>query len=159
MSHWEVKFDGADPGPSDDFVLKFMRIEDVLNEEDRFTLVDKYVADIVGLVKSNDHYNVIGNLKEIVSPTGEDLTRRKIWAFMGVHTGTGNELKIGSLLAQYKDDSWGILGLWPDPFAAAVKEDITILKGLLMAFIEKPGDWERVDIVQPGGAGGTPIKD
>lgn len=153
MSYWQVTFDGADPGPSDDFIINFVKIDDILPESERFTLVDKFVSDLVTHAESKSHYNVIGNLKDIKSPTGEDFSKRKIWAFLGVHTGTGTTLKVGCLLAQYQDDSWGILGLWPDPFSGAVKDDPNILKGFLMAFVESPDDWERVDIVQPGAVG------
>ncbi len=149
MSHWNVKFDGADPGPSDDFTLKFTNIDDVLASEDQFVLVKKYVDDVLTLCRDNEHYNVIGNLKEILSPDGKDFSDKKIYALMGVHTGTGQSLQLGCLLAQFKDDSWGLLGLWPDAFAEAIREDKEILNGFLMAFVASPSDWERVDVVIP----------
>lgn len=149
MSNWNVKFDGADPGPSDDFTLSFVNIDNIVKSEEQFVLVDKYVDDLLNLCRDNDNYSVIGNLKEITSPQGEDLSDKRIYALMGVHTGTGQSLQLGCLLAQYNEGNWGILGLWPDPFAEAVKENNEILSGFLMAFIGSPNDWERVDVVIP----------
>lgn len=149
MSNWNVKFDGADPGPSDDFTLSFVNIDNIVKPEEQFVLVDKYVDDILNLCRDNDRYSVIGNLKEIFSPQGEDLSDKRIYALMGVHTGTGQSLRLGCLLAQYQDGNWGILGLWPEPFAEAVKENNEILNGFLMAFVGAPNDWERVDVVIP----------
>ncbi len=150
MSYWEVRIDTTEPFPFE-HALRFVPIESILKDEDRFGLDDRFFLDVMTVSQSNYHYNVLRNMNEMLSPTGEDFSTRKLYAFIGVHTGTGNNLTLGYLFAQYPDNSWEILGLWPDTFAGAVKDDIGVLMVFLAAFKDKPEDWERVYVFQPSG--------
>ncbi len=146
MSNWNVKFDGADPGLSDDFTLSFVDLDNIVKSENQFALTDKYVNEVLSFCENRNNYYVIGNIKEIISPRGTDFSDKKIYVLMGIHA---TSQKLGCLLGQYKDDGWLILGLWPDYFAESVKWFHKSLKIWLMDFIISPNDWKRVDVVIP----------
>jgi len=145
-SYWNIIFDGEDPGPSDDFALEFMDCSFLVGEP---LLKNEYLEDLISLVKKNEQYNIIGNIKKIHDDLGEDQTDKNIYALLGI---MNNGLRIGFLLGNVIDGDinyWHVAALWPEEFALNVMDDQEIFKNALMAFVEKPDEWSRVDLIIP----------
>jgi hypothetical protein len=74
FSYWDVTFDGEDPGIADDFVLNFVDCSFLVGEP---LLKNDFLDDMVMLMKKHDHYNIIGNIKEIIDDAGDIQTDKK----------------------------------------------------------------------------------
>jgi hypothetical protein len=146
FSYWDVTFDGEDPGLSDDFVLNFVDSSFLVGEP---LLKNNFLDDIIILVKKHDHYNIIGNIKEIIDDAGEIQTDKNIYAILGI---LKNGLRVGFLLGNLIEngqDFWHVAAIWPEEFAEKVIEDQAVFQNALMLFIDKPEIWTRVDVIVP----------
>ncbi len=146
FSYWDVTFDGEDPGAADDFVLNFVDCSFLVGEP---LLKNEFIDDLILLVKKEDNYNVIGNIKEIVDDTGSDQSDKNIYAMLGIMK---NGLRVGFLLGNLIEDGkdfWHVAAIWPDEFATSVIENQDVFQNALFAFIARPGDWSRVDVIIP----------
>ncbi|MHA1998177.1 MAG: hypothetical protein ACTSU9_08670 [Promethearchaeota archaeon] len=146
MDNWNVVFDGEDPGPSDDFSLKFIDCSTLVGEP---LLNNLFIDDLIMLIKKEDHYNVIGNIKMIIDDGGADQSDKNIYALLGIMK---NGLKLGFLLGnviENESDLWHVAAIWPDEYAIQVLDDQNLfMKGLLL-IIDKPEEWLRVDLITP----------
>ncbi|HME52386.1 MAG TPA: hypothetical protein VKM55_09230 [Candidatus Lokiarchaeia archaeon] len=144
--YWDVTFDGEDPGVADDFVLNFVDCSFLVGEP---LLKNDFLDDMILLVKKHDHYNIIGNIKEIVDDSGAIQTDKNIYAILGI---LKNGLRIGFLignLIENGQDLWHIAAIWPDEFADQVKINQDVFQNALFMFLDKPEDFARVDIIVP----------
>lgn len=143
---WSIIFDGEDPGPSDDFALEFMDCSFLVGEP---LLKNDFLEDLILLVKEQDQYNIIGNIKKINDDLGEDQTDKNIYALLGI---MNNGLRLGFLLGNVIDGEtnyWHVAALWPENFALNVIKDQAIFKSALLSFVKKPDEWARVDLIIP----------
>ena len=143
---WDVTFDGEDPGLSDDFVLNFVDCSFIVGEP---LLKNDFLDDLILLVKKHEHYNIIGNIKEIIDDAGENQTDKNIYAILGI---LKNGLRIGFLignLIENGQDLWHIAAIWPDEFADEVRKNQDAFQNALFMFIDKPEEFTRVDIIVP----------
>ncbi|MHA1714591.1 MAG: hypothetical protein ACTSXP_03020, partial [Promethearchaeota archaeon] len=143
---WLITFDGEDPGPSDDFTLKFIDCSYLVGEP---LLKQKFLKDLIALVEEHDHYNIIGNIKEIIDDAGKNLSDKNMYTLLGI---LKNGLKIGFLLGNIVDkgkDLWHVAALWPFEFAAAVDKNLEYFVKSLILFVDKPEQWTRVDLIIP----------
>ena len=143
---WDVTFDGEDPGVADDFVLNFVDCSFLVGEP---LLKNDFLDDMILLVKKHDHYNIIGNIKEIVDDAGINQTDKNIYAILGI---LKNGLRVGFLignLVENGQDLWHIAAIWPDEFADQVRLNQDAFQNALFMFLDKPEDFARVDIIVP----------
>ncbi|MHA1848976.1 MAG: hypothetical protein ACTSYS_09655 [Promethearchaeota archaeon] len=144
--YWDVIFDGGDPGPSDDFSLKFVDGSALIGEP---LLKNEFLDDLIFLIKKYDHYNVIGNIKKIIDDAGDDQSDKNIYALLGI---LKNELKVGFLLGNVTEnelDFWHVAAVWPEDFAVEIVKNQEIFKNALLLILDKPDEWSRVDLITP----------
>ncbi len=149
MSYWVVEFDGEDPGPSDDFTFEFASIESIIRNSSDYKLSKNFINEISMLISSRENYSIIGNIKKITSPDGKVYTNKAIYALIGLIEIDGTKLQTGCLLAEYSDDTFGLLGLWPDGLVEAVKSDRSLLTNLLKLIVNAPAKWDGVYLILP----------
>lgn len=143
---WDVTFEGEDPGLADDFVLNFVDCSFLVGEP---LLKNEFLDEMVILVKKYDHYNIIGNIKEVIDDAGANQTDKNIYAILGI---LKNGLRIGFLignLIENGQDLWHIAAIWPEEFADRVKINQDVFQNALFMFIDKPEEFSRVDIIVP----------
>lgn len=92
-----------------------------------------------------ENYRTKNIINEIKSPEGENLSNEPILMLVGLDK---NDLRFGVLL-YLSDEDVVILGLWPEQFFNAVKNDENVLVGALVAFIKAPGNWKVVHLGAP----------
>lgn len=138
---WNVVFEGPTKGVADDFALQFIDVKEIFGNYVGFET--QVFRDIVANIQKFDHYFAVSNIKEVKSPEDEDLSDRPVVALLGIDK---NNLKFGMLLFVGENDTI-ILGLWPQPFFDAVKDDENVLAGTLVAFLKVPDNWQRVDLI------------
>ncbi len=146
FSYWDVTFDGEDAGLADDFVLNFVDCSFLVGEP---LLKNDFLDDMVMLVKKHDHYNIIGNIKEIIDDAGDIQTDKNIYAMLGI---LKNGLRVGFLLGNLIEngkDFWHVGAIWPEEFARKVKNNQAVFQNALFLFIDDPNVWSRVDIIVP----------
>jgi len=146
FAYWDITFDGEDPGMSDDFVLNFVDCSFLVGEP---LLKSDYLDDMVLLVKKHEHYNIIGNIKEIVDDAGDVQTDKNIYAILGI---AKNGLRVGFLLGNLIEngqDFWHVAAVWPEEFAEKVKQNPAVFQNALFLFIDDPDAWSRVDLIVP----------
>ncbi|NMC04253.1 MAG: hypothetical protein GYA24_03530 [Candidatus Lokiarchaeota archaeon] len=146
FTYWDVTFDGEDPGLADDFVLNFVDCSFLVGEP---LLKNDFLDDVVMLVKKHDHYNIIGNIKEIVDDAGEIQTDKNIYALLGI---LKNGLRVGFLLGNLIEngkDFWHVAAIWPEEFAQKVRGNQNVFQNALFLFIDNPDAWSRVDLIVP----------
>ncbi len=146
FSYWDVTFDGEDPGVADDFVLNFVDCSFLVGEP---LLKNDYLDDMVLLVKKHSHYNIIGNIKEIIDDAGDIQTDKNIYAMLGI---LKNGLRVGFLLGNLIEngqDFWHVAAVWPEEFAVKVKENQAVFQNALFLLIDDPNAWSRVDLIVP----------
>ncbi|MCD6515721.1 MAG: hypothetical protein J7L07_12415 [Candidatus Odinarchaeota archaeon] len=140
---WKVVFEGEEPGVADDFELSFVDVRDVIG---RFLGVKREAMNkITENIKNEEKYSAIGNIKEVVSPEGEELSLGGFIALLGIDK---NDLKFGFLFAFIENEAM-LIAIWPEPFADAIKENENILGGVIYYMVEKPDNWKRVDLILP----------
>jgi hypothetical protein len=145
-AYWDVTFDGEDSGAADDFVLNFVDCSFLVGEP---LLKNDFLDDMVLLVKKHGHYNIIGNIKEIIDDAGEIQTDKNIYAMLGI---LKNGLRVGFLLGNLIEngqDFWHVAAVWPDEFADKVRENQEVFQNALFLFISDPDVWSRVDLIVP----------
>jgi hypothetical protein len=132
FSYWDVTFDGEDSGVADDFVLNFVDCSFLVGEP---LLKNDFLDDMVLLVKKHEHYNIIGNIKEIVDDAGDVQTDKNIYAMLGI---LKNGIRVGFLignLIENGQDFWHVAAVWPEEFAAKVRENQAIFQNALFLFV------------------------
>ncbi len=137
FSYWDVTFDGENPGVADDFVLNFVDCSFLVGEP---LLKNDYLDDMVMLVKKHEHYNIIGNIKEIIDDAGDIQTDKNIYAMLGILLGN---------LIENGQDFWHVAAVWPEEFALKVKENQAVFQNALFLLIDNPDAWTRVDLIVP----------
>ena len=143
MQYWEITLEGASSGPEDDLVFKF---GDMLEIKDVFiSLKPEFVDALLTSIKENENYHVIGNIKQIAAPDGKDYSDREMFAVLGKNN---QEIRYGFLFGWIKSNPV-IVGLWPNHFWGAVKEDEEFVDVILYAMLKKPETWKRLDVILP----------
>ena len=143
MKYWEITLEGSSPDTGDDIVFKF---GDMLEIKDVFiSLKPEFVDALLNSIKENENYHVIGNIKKIASPDGKDYSDREMFAVLGKNN---QDIRYGFLFGWIKDNPV-IVGLWPEHFWGAVKEDEEFIDMLLYAILKKPETWNRLDVILP----------
>lgn len=137
---WKVVFEGADPGPADDFTLEFI---DLRALHGLMGLQQKTIEKMLKLFDTQDNYHILGNIKEITSPSGKDFSKKEIYALLGINV---QQMRFGVLLGRTETDII-LMGVWPKYFAGAIKEDEKFLNYVFSAFIDLPDTWTRVDLI------------
>lgn len=146
LVYWNIIFDGEDPGPSDDFSLKFVDCSSIVGEP---LLKHSFMDDLILHIKRHQHYNVIGNIKKIIDDGGDDQSDRNIYALLGI---LKNGLRLGFLLGNVMEnemDLWHVAAVWPDEFALQVLKDQEIFRKGLLLIIDQPSTWARIDLITP----------
>lgn len=146
LEYWHVVFDGEDPGPSDDFMLNFVDCSDLVGEP---LLNNNFIDDLILHIKKHEHYNIIGNIKNISDDNDEDQSDKNIYALLGI---LKNGLKVGFLLGNIileEKDLWHVAAIWPTDFALEVIKDQSVFQNALLLVIDDPDQWIRVDLITP----------
>ena len=146
FAYWDVTFEGEHPGAADDFVLSFIDSSFLVGEP---LLTNQFIEDLVLITKQNDHYNIIGNIKEIIDDEGIDQSDKNIYAVLGI---LKNGLRIGFLIGnvvESSQDFWHIAAVWPEALAKKVLENPEVFKTALLLLVDQPEEWVRVDIIIP----------
>lgn len=146
---WVVEFDGEDPGPSDDFVFEFTKIKSVVSDPSIYKISKNFVNNLTMLISSKKNYSIIGNIKKIISPDGTEYTDKAIYALIGFIMFKDTKLQVGFLLAEYSDNTFGLLGIWPDEFVRVVEQDNPLLTNFLQLIVNAPEKWNSVYLVVP----------
>ncbi|MGQ4891646.1 MAG: hypothetical protein ACP6IP_04055 [Candidatus Njordarchaeia archaeon] len=140
---WKVTFEGEDPGPADDFNLDFIDMNETIGS---YLALKKEALDILEkLMKEKENYNVIGNIKDVSIPIPENIPIGAFFALLGIDK---EELRFGFLLLMGKDELL-LVGIWPEPFVDAVKENTNIMNAVVGSMLEQPENWRRVDLILP----------
>lgn len=143
---WDVTFEGESPGSADDFVLSFVDSSFLVGEP---LLTNEFIDDLVLITKQTDHYNIIGNIKEIIDDEGVNQSDKNICAILGI---LRNGLRIGFLIGNVivdNQDFWHIAAVWPEGLARKVVENPEVFKTALLLLVDQPEEWARVDIIIP----------
>ncbi len=149
--HWTVKFDGEDPGPSDDFVFKFRSLESLNPEATAYALDKEYIESLIRKAQIYNHYAIFGNIKEVIAPDGTDHSEEAIYALVGFHKSDipNEDVEVGVLLAEFVDGDFGVLGIWPDDAAEISKGDPERLEKMFHLLLESPHEWTHVMLILP----------
>ena len=137
---WKVKFEGKDPGPADDFVLEFIDMRDI---HGLMAINQEHIEQMLKLFDTHKNYHILGNIKEVTSPSGENFSNKEIYALLGINV---QQMKYGILLGRTENELI-IMGVWPRHFAGAVREDEAFLNHVFFAFLNMPETWSRVDLI------------
>jgi hypothetical protein len=143
---WDVTFEGEKPGTADDFVLSFVDSSFLVGEP---LLTNQFVDDLVLITKQTDHYNIIGNIKEIIDDEGVNQSDKNIYAILGI---LNNGLRIGFLIGnviENSQDFWHVAAVWPEGLARKVLENPEVFRTALLLLVDQPETWARVDIIIP----------
>jgi len=141
---WRVVFEGEEPGPADDFELDFADLRDLIG--DTLILKEEALEILKKRLKQYDHYNAIGNIKDVSIPPGEEIIPLKaFFALLGIDK---QELRFGFLM--FLEGGRVILvAVWPEPYAEAIKNEPNLIGGVISSMIDDPDNWRRVDVVLP----------
>jgi hypothetical protein len=96
---------------------------------------------------SQDHYETVERIKKITSADDRDMTNvGKIWILLGIHP----EMKRVGFLLGYNEtgDAWEVLGLYPENYARAVKDNTRLLHNFLEQIALNPDFWENVYLMK-----------
>ena len=141
---WKIIFEGESPGIADDFELDFQDIRDILKGE--FIGLKPEVLDIIKeKISSEENYHATGNIKEIISPEGEEISKDQFIALLGIDK---KGLKFGFLLA-FTSEGILVVAVWPKGYADAIKSNEKLLGGVIYYLVDRPANWERVDVILP----------
>ena len=140
---WKVTFEGEEPGTADDFILSFTDMRDVVGNF--WALKEKVIELLAELVDRHENYHAIGNIKDVATPGEEEVDVGAVWALLGIDK---DDLRFGFLLVAIKEGTL-LVGLWPEPYAEAAKENSRLIGGVIAAMLERPDNWKRVDVVLP----------
>jgi hypothetical protein len=149
MRMWQVLFDGPKPDPEGDSTLRFVDFHEVIEPENDFTLTPQYVENLQQLVESQTHYTIMGTIKEVHNPEGEDWSHQKVWAVMGLYEiDRAQNAPLGVLIHQLANGDWAVLGLHP-PNVVLYPKIPQFVPNVLQAFSQKPDRFFGVNIFTP----------
>ncbi len=140
---WHVTFEGEEPGTADDFILTFTDMKEVVGNY--LGLKEVVMKTLANLIKAHQNYSAIGNIKEIQPPPGEQVNIRGVWALLGIDK---EGLRFGFLFVAMREGSI-LVGVWPKPYAEAVKQNERLLGGVINSMLRDPDNWRRVDVILP----------
>ncbi|MGD9395165.1 MAG: hypothetical protein PVJ05_01925 [Candidatus Thorarchaeota archaeon] len=144
---WKVDCKGGKPGPEEDFTIMFEDRTLFLEDISKGYLVAQFMNDVLKQFDSQDHYEIIDTIKKITSADDRDLTKvGKIWILLCTHPEMN---RIGFLIG-YNDtgDVWEVLGLYPEQYARAVKDDARLLHNYLEQIALNPDFWDNVYLIK-----------
>ncbi len=144
---WKLEFEGGRPGTEEDYTIYFEDRQLFLEDVTKGFYVAQFMKDIMKKVEEQDHYEILSKIKKITSADDKDMTGvGDILVLLGSHAEMG---KIGFLLG-YNDtgDVWEILGLYPEQYARAVKDNMGLLHNYLEMIVVKPDFWDNVYVLK-----------
>jgi hypothetical protein len=144
---WQVLFDGPKPGPDGDYTLRFVDFHEVISPQNEFRLTAQYVKNLQQLEESETHYTIMGNIKEVYNPEGENWSHNEIWALLGLYEiDRVQQAPLGALIHHLPDGDWAVLGLHPLNVVLYPKVP-EFVPTVLQAFTQKPDRFFGVDIL------------
>jgi len=143
LNIWEVTFEGASSGVSDDFNLKFVDLKDIIDKY--LVLNTKFLEDMKDQISSKENYSAIGNIKSVTDPEGKSVTTNAFFAVMCIDI---KDRKFGYLFVITAEGTV-LAAIWPEGFAEAVKQDSRLLQGVLAFIIKQPDFWKSIDVILP----------
>ncbi|MGQ4915256.1 MAG: hypothetical protein ACP6IU_11025 [Candidatus Asgardarchaeia archaeon] len=143
MNIWEVTFEGASSGVSDDFNLKFVDLKDIIDKY--LVLNTKFLEDMKDQISSKENYSAIGSIKNVTDPEGKSVTTNAFFAVMCIDI---KDRKFGYLFVITAEGT-ALAAIWPEGFAEAVKQDSRLLQSVLAFIIKQPDFWKSVDVILP----------
>lgn len=143
MNVWNVTFEGASAGISDDFNLKFIDLNDIV--EKYLALSSNFLDVMKSRILEEESYKAIGNIKSVTDPGGKSVTTGAFFAVLAIDK---NDLKFGYLFGGTATQTL-LVAVWPEGFAAAAKKDSRLLQVILGIMAERPDNWKRVDVILP----------
>lgn len=139
---WKLILEGKKESISDDVELTFTDTSNILGEP----VVSRQFLDvIIGMTQRYAHYAFFRNLKQVISDKNEDMTKKAIWALMGVVK--QNSQRVGLLLGTLSEGSIHIIASWPDNFTDQLRTDSTLVDVVLNYFATNPEFWDNVDLI------------
>lgn len=149
MQIWQVRFDGPTPGSDGDYTLQFVDFHEVIEPQYNFTLTPEYVKALLHFVESQTHYTIMGNIKEVSNPEGENWNNHEVWAVLGLYEiDRVQQALLGALIHQLGNGDWEILGLHP-PNVMLYPKVPQFVPNVLQAFSQKPDRFVGVNLFTP----------
>ena len=144
---WKVDCKGGRPGPDEDFTIMFEDRTLFLEDMNKGFLVSQFMNDVLKQVDEQEHYEISDIIKKITSADDKDMTKvGKIWVLLGTHAEMG---KIGFLVGYNETANiWEVLGLYPEQYARAVKDNGGLLHNFLEQIAINPDFWENIILMK-----------
>lgn len=144
---WKVEVEGGKPGPEEDYTLYFQDRQLFLDDISKGYYVAQFMKDVMNKVEEQDHYDNITKIKKITSADDKDMTKvGEILVLLGSHSEMG---KMGFLFGYNETgDAWEILGVYPEQYARAVKDNKALLHTYLELIVLKPDFWDNFYILR-----------
>lgn len=143
---WDVDFESDRPSPEGDFSISFQDRQLFMEDIKDGFMVPQFMNDVMNQVDTQEHYEVLGKIKKIIDPEDNDSTGKgQIVALLGTHQEVD---KIGYLMGYNEADVWEILGVYPEQYARAIKDNKVLLHGYLESLAMKPNEWKQVLVVK-----------
>ena len=144
MTKWKVTLEGVESGQEDDIVLSFTDTQDIMKPP----IVERYVIeDISNVVKKQDHYHELPNVKKVESDAQDTIPQGKTTVILMTLKNT--KKKMGVLLSLTDAFNFSVRGLRPDDFVNSVQKDNAKVTEILTKLTKDPGAFEDVSLVLP----------
>jgi hypothetical protein len=147
---WKVLFDGPKPGPEGDYTLHFVDFAELIKPDDYFTLTPQYIDNLQKLIESEFNYSIMGNIKSVRTPRGEDWTHKHVWALLGLYSiDQWQDVSIGALISERADKDWEVLGFYPPNITRfpAINRDFVV--NYVQAYTQRPEKFTGVHVYTP----------
>lgn len=133
-SNWDVLMEGDLPTPEDDWKFAFIDIRDEFPEPKILNM--KFFDDLLEVLRANDHYQAILQIKEVKSTTGDSLPINSCMVLSAA--GKEQQFTFNLLFHMLSTDEYQIVGMWPPNTISAFIENEGLLERLIVALIKSP---------------------
>jgi hypothetical protein len=148
---WQVLFDGPQPGPEGDYTLHFVDFNELIkNPMNVFTLTPQYIGKLQELVDELFNYSIIGNIKSVHSPEGEDWTEKHIWVLLGLYSiDQWQDVSLGALISERPDKDWEVLGFHPANIIQFPWINRKLVMNVVQSYTQHPEKFIGVHVITP----------
>lgn len=145
MNHlWYVTYEGQEPEPKVEFSIQYVDI----TPDDLFPLNPDFFNRLRTKIKTQSHYKLVGNIKEIKNPKCEDWSGKMVWGLKGLYSiDTVQNFEFGILIHQITEGNNKLLGLFPPNIFDFPVVRNEIICEFISAFTEEPSRWFGVHVI------------
>ena len=141
MKEWLVVLEGKEVSTIYGPELKFIDLRYIIGEFRR--VKGEILVILTSHIEKYGNYHIKVGINRVVSPEQQEINKELIIILLGI---SKDGSKYGFLIARTNGYTL-IIGVWPESYAENVKKSERAFREKIIAMVNNPENWERVDII------------